>query len=187
MVKLLQSTANSKDYVDHFIKLYRLVDIVIELIAADSGVTSESKFRVFTTEVERLLLQSNIKSERAEPRNHSRGTAVIERSIRMIKELTRLAVVYVLTNPNFESFGFTRINVLKLWGELFNWSVAVINMKPALDKPSITGYESFTGRKPNMHNIRLLPIFSVVLLHVDDHSNSGAYQNLRKQVFLKGL
>eukprot|EP01034_Spumella_vulgaris_P022931 gene22931-29109_t len=165
--KLLKSTSNARSYVLECIENYRLYGIKIELLAADSGITSQSMFEVFTTDVEKLLQEHQIKQERAEPYNHSRGTPVVERVIRAIKELIRLAMMYILTNPNFESLGFTKVNILKLWGELFYWSINVINFKPCPHKKEITRYEAFYGKKPNIQNMRILPIFSVVLLYRD--------------------
>eukprot|EP01034_Spumella_vulgaris_P034104 gene34104-42052_t len=167
---LLKYTAKSEEYVQDCITDFELNGVQIELLAADSGVNPQSMFQVMTGTVERLLQQKKIKSERAEPFNHSRGTPVVERAIRSIKELIRLAMLYITTNPNFGSLGFTKVSVLKLWGELFYWSINVINMKPCPSRPEITRYEAFYGKKPNIQNIRLLPIFSVVLLYRDAES-----------------
>ena len=171
MGKLLKKLGNSKVYVSEFISLYELAKIKMVLLAADSGVNSQSMFEVFTTEVEQLLIDHGIRSERAEPHNHARGTPVVERTIRSIKELMRLAIVYVFSNPNFKSFGFTRVNILKLWGELFNWSIAVINFKPCPNNKTITRYEAFYGKQPNFQNIRMLPIFSVFNVYRKDNNN----------------
>ena len=168
--RLLKSTANSKEYVAEFINSYKLDKVTVLLIAADSGVNSESKFRVYTSDVEQLLLACEIKSERAEPRNHSRGTPVVERTIRQIKELIHLAIVYILTNPNFDVFGFSQLNILKLWGELFNWAIAIINLKSCPNQPEITRYEAFKCCRPNFQNIRILPIFSAVLVYRESNS-----------------
>ncbi len=165
--KLVKSQSNTKVVVEETIDLYHLHNIAIELMSADSGVISQSKFSVFKPEVEAYLHSRGIKTERAEPHNHSRGTSHVERAIRAVKDLTRIAILYILRNPNFPIFGFSKINILKLWGELFHWAITVINLKPSVSNDRISKYEAFTGIKPNLQNIRLLPIFSVVLVPRD--------------------
>ena len=58
-----------------------------------------------------------------------------ENAIGLIKNLMSLAITFVLRNPNFSITGFTKIEILKLWGEFFNWCIAVINMKPSPHVP----------------------------------------------------
>ena len=74
-----------------------------------------------------------------------------------------LAITLVLRNPNFSVTGFTQIEILKLWGEFFNWAIAVINMKPSPHVPQRSRYEVFKKKTPNMQNIRLLPIGAIVM------------------------
>lgn len=170
---LRKNTGRSVEFVSEFVKRCKLYNVSVELLSADSGVNPQSMFQIMTSDVEKYLCDCGIKSERAEPYNHSRGTPVVERSIRMIKELIRLAVMYVTTNPNFKSFGFAHVDILKLWGELFYWSIAVINLKPCPGDERITRYEAFHGKRPNMQNIRILPIFAALLVYRDGNKNSS--------------
>jgi hypothetical protein len=174
--KLLKTFANSSIVVEEFIDRYRLQGINIELIAADSGVIERSVFQVLTTKTEQMLLKRGIKSERTEPFNHSRGSARVERAIRQIKELMRMAFTFIFRNPNLSVLGFTKLQIMKLWGEIFYWSIHVLNLKPCPNEPTKTRYEVFMKVKPNMQDIRLLPIFSVILVQRDSpekHSNTN--------------
>ena len=164
MLQLIASKANTRKFVNHFINEYNLHDKQIQLIASDSGIVSQGVFQVLTPELEEYLHRHGIKTQRAEPHNHSKGGATVERHIGMIKSLIRLAVNYVLANPNFNSFGFSKLQILKLWGELSYWAATIINLKPSPHDKSKTRYEVFYGVKPNMQNIRILPIFSFVMI-----------------------
>ena len=176
--KLLKSKSHSIEYVRHFVLQYQTAGIAITKVASDSGVLTQSTFNTMTPEVEGYLLSLNIKTERAEPHNHSRGTATVERSIRSIKDLMRMAFTYVLRNPNLSEVGMTTEHILKLWGELFFWAITVINFKVCGHKSDKSKYEVFTGTTPNMQTMRLLPIFSFVLVY-DEHNKKsttfGAY------------
>jgi len=163
--KLLTSTRNSMVVIEDILKFYHVHNIPIKLISADSGVISQGVFQVLKPEVEAFLHDRGIQTERAEPHNHSRGTSHVERAIRSIKDLIRIAVLYILRNPNFPVLGFSELDILKLWGELFHWAINIINLKVCPNAPTKSKLEVFTGVKPNMQNIRLLPIFSVVLAY----------------------
>ena len=81
---------------------------------------SQSLFRVAIPENQKYLTEvGNIVAECGEAYNHNNGTAYIEHVIRQVKELQRFAILYILRNPNFQHFKFTRIQIFKLWGELF--------------------------------------------------------------------
>ncbi len=163
--KLMKVGVPFKDEVLYLLKMIRLVDKVQPVVlAADSGIVSQSKYESFHTEIEGILSDLEIKYEKVEPYNHARGGAVVEVSIRLIKQLIRLATMYVLTNPNFSSFGFEKVDIFRMWGELFGWAIIMINLKPSPNNPKITRYEAYYGKKPNVHNIRVLPIFSCVLV-----------------------
>eukprot|EP01041_Mallomonas_annulata_P002805 gene2805-5522_t len=166
--KLLKSVANPELFVEEMIMKVENAGHKIQKLAADSGVLTASVFQVITPKVESLCLLKNITPERAEPYNHARGTGSVEVSIKLIKELIRLAVTLILRNPNFKVTGFNDIDIYKLWGEFFLWAITVINFKPCPIDSSKSRYEVFYNRKPNMQNIRLLPIGSIliVLRHV---------------------
>jgi len=141
----------------------------IQLFSADQGILHQSQFRVATPDVQQYLLNSNIHCEVGEAYNHNIGTPHIEKTLRPIQELIRFAMLYVLRNPNFKHFGFSRTQILKLWGEIFYWAIVIINLKPSYHNPTITKHEHFTGQKPDLRAIRLLPIFSslYVLRHAE--------------------
>ena len=164
---LLNSKANAIEFVRRFVEDYELGGNNIELLAADSGIYTQSKFQVYVPEVEAYLRSKRIKAERAEPENHQRGTPTVEAAIRRVKELTRMAYSYASRNPNFnvlQADGFNNDKLKRLWGELVNWSTAVINMKPCPHDKTKTRYEVYHKKKPNMQDIRLLPIFSVIMV-----------------------
>eukprot|EP01036_Dinobryon_divergens_P033627 gene33627-43460_t len=151
--------------------------------AADQGVISQSLFRVSIPAVQKFLREHNppIIPECGEAHNHNNGTPYIEHIIRQIKELIRFAILYLLRNPNFASFHFTRRQCLRLWGELFYWAIAFINLKPSYNKPTITRYEHYLTTKPDLRTIRLLPIFSSLYVlrrakHAELHSQHDLWQ-----------
>jgi hypothetical protein len=128
-----------------------------------------SLFHVAIPEVQKYLREDeNIVPEFGEAYNHNNGTPYIEHLIRQIKELQRFAVLYILRNPNFKDFKFTRVQIFKLWGELYYWTLMIINLKPAFNDPTITKYQAFHQKKPDLRMIRLLPIFFV--LYVQRHA-----------------
>jgi hypothetical protein len=134
------------------------------IFAADQGVISQSLYRVSIPAVQKYLREHTppIIPECGEAYNHNNGTPHIEHVIRQIKELIRFAILYLLRNPNFASFHFTRKQCLRLWGELFYWAIMIINLKPAYNNPTITRYEAYLQTKPDLRAIRLLPIFSTL-------------------------
>ena len=80
------------------------------MFAADQGVLSQASFRVSLPEVIHYLQGvGHIFPECGEAYNHNNGTPHKEHVIRQIKELQRFAMLYILRNPNFKHFQFTRI------------------------------------------------------------------------------
>jgi hypothetical protein len=175
--KLLSTLKNSITYVKHFVDQYQIHNKQIKLVAADSGVISQSMFQVMTPDVEAYLQHKSIQVERSEPHNHSRGTAVAERTIRTIKELMNMAVTYALKNPNLHTTGFTPPHILKLWGELFMWAVTINNLKICGSTKTKSKHEVYFNKRPNIQDIRLLPIFSILLAYNDTNTNTYAYTN----------
>lgn len=170
--------------VDYVNAKYQTAKHKIDLFAADQGVLSQSMFQVMTPEVEKYLLDHRIESECAMPHNHNYGTNRIERTLRTIQELIRFAMIYILFNPNFETFGFTKTQVLKLWGELFHWAILLINLKQSPCDPKKTKYEVFLGIPPDLRNFPLLPIFaSLYVLRVSGNADLNSVH----QFWQKGL
>ena len=122
----------------------------VKVFAANQGILSQAFFRVFLPEVIHYLQEvEHIFSECGEAYNHYKGTPHIEHVIRQIEELQRFAMLFILRNPNFKHFQFTRIQIFKLWGGLIYWAIVIINLKPAYNDPTITTtYEAYYGRKP---------------------------------------
>lgn len=181
--ELVMSTARPLDIVKRCVQRYEMLGHKIENFCADSGVSSQSMFQVFTPEVEGYLLEKGIQSHRAEPYNHSNGTEHVENVIGTIKRKMGMAVNYILRNPNFHLLQFSKLQVLKMWGELFYWAIITINLSRCVNNLKLTKYEMFRRVRPNIQEIRLLPIFSIVMVYrhvataaVIDNSNGAFYQ-----------
>ena len=84
-----------------------------------------------------------------------------------------MAVTYILQHPQFSQLGVSRQQIQRLLGELFYWSLAVINNKPSPTNYDKTRYELFFGSPPSMKDIILLPIFSVVMFKEDTTDRSS--------------
>ena len=165
--KLLKSTANSVLFVNEFVAKVELEGWNIAVLAADSGVLTSSMFQVMTPAVEAMCLkhQPVIRAVRSEPYDHSLETGTVENAIGLIKRLIALAILLILRNPNLSVTGFTKIQVLKLWGEFFTWAITVVNLKPCPHDNTKSRYEVFMKKKPNMQNIRILPIGAIVMVY----------------------
>ncbi len=160
--ELAKSVANSVDFVRNTVSTYERFHHEIVLFAADQGILTQSHFRVFMPAARKYLESKGIRTECSEAYTHDHGTSHVERAIRAIKEKIRFAVLYLFNNPNFVYLGFTKTQILQLWGDLFYWALHVINLQPCVNVPEKTKYELFHGRKPDLRSIRLLPIFSVL-------------------------
>ena len=162
--KLRKPNSKSLDSVKECIAMLQGLGVKIEKFAADSGYLSDSQYRTFTSDVVAHLLECNIEIERAEAYNHSIGTAFIENMVKLIKQLMRQAYRYVETNVNMKKLAFKELDILKLWGEIFHWAINVINLYPSPRVEGMTREEAFSGVQPNIQQMRLLPIFSTVLV-----------------------
>lgn len=182
---LLTSTAKSIEFVQRYIEEYELIGHKVELVAADSGIISMSKFQVLDPEVETYLRRKKIKVERAEPHNHQMGSPTVENTIGRLKKHINVAITFLLMNPAFPQLGFTEDHVYRLWGELLMWATTVINMKPCTNDPKKSRYEVFHNKVPNMQNIRMLPICSIVLFIRDEKSQGQGGVN--KQIHKVGV
>lgn len=163
--ELVKTTARPIELVQRCVQALVLEGHQMQTFAADSGVSSQSMFQVFTPQVDAYLLEQRVHSVRSEPYNHSNGTPHVENVIKPIKLRIRMATQYLLSNPNFIRLNITEEQVLRLWGELFYWAMMVINLSECSNVPGKTKYEVFTGRRPNIQEIRLLPIFSIVMVY----------------------
>jgi hypothetical protein len=76
-----------------------------------------------------------------------------------------MAYEYVLQNQNIRCLGFTTLQLLQLWGEIFHWTILVENLKICPHVKGKTAHEVWTGTPPHIQTLRLLPIFSVVKVY----------------------
>ncbi len=181
MTRLLRTLAHTLVFIKYFIEEFEQNEIQVKLFASDSGIVSQSKFQVMTSDTEQFLRSKKIKTERAEPYNHQIGTPTVEQTIRRLKELINVAISFILRNPVFPLLGFTELQIKQLWGELLMWATVMINLKPCPHDKTKTRYEVFYKKKPNIQNIRILPIFSVVLVPRMVHNpDDGTYKMMNK-------
>jgi hypothetical protein len=155
------------DSVKEVVAEYALYGKSIKVLAADSGFLAVSPYRLLTPESIKFLIESKVLYERAESYNHSMGTPRAEVNIKLLKMKMRMAYRYIESNSYVDKLPFSRLNILQLWGEVFHWALFVMNMHPSPANPSMTRSEAFTGVKPNMQQTRMLPIFCVVLVHLE--------------------
>jgi hypothetical protein len=160
---------------DEYIDIFKTAQRPIETIVADSQIVSESLFRVFNSEVIKLLIKKGIKYQKVMPNEHSIGGNKIEVCVRYVKEKMRLAYNYVMANPNIFLIGYTERELLKLWGEVFYWAVFVYSLGPSYRDKTKSKYEDFMGYPPNIQVLRLLPIFSILLVHTGEVYEYGLY------------
>jgi hypothetical protein len=165
MGKLVKSVADPEVFVEQFLTRFKLDNWTVSGLAADSGIVTNAQFQVMTTKVEDLCARWHVQQlERSLPYDHARITGQVEIEIQMIKKLIKVAITLILRNPNFPVLGFAPITVFKLWGEFYLWAIQVINLKPCPRVPLKTRYEVYHGKKPNMQDIRLLPIGCVLVV-----------------------
>ena len=118
---------NSLPLVQSTIEAQKARKFRTDVFAADQGILSQALFRVAVPAVQQYLKEQDppIIPECGEAHNHNNGTPHIEHLGRQLKELERFGVLYVLRNPNFSKFKFTKVQILKLWGELFYWALFI--------------------------------------------------------------
>ena len=154
--RLVPSMKHSLDHVQYVIESYKRDGHQVQVFAADQGVLSQAMFKIVTPEVDKYLLQQQVKAEISEPYTHNNGSTHVERVIRTIQELMRFAMLYVLKNPNFPSFGFTKKQIMKCWGNISLWSINLVNLQPCVHAPPKTKYEVYHNERPDLRQIRLL-------------------------------
>lgn len=184
--RLLLNQANAVEWVQATIDLYATAGYTIAEFAADRQIIHEGKFRVATAAVVALLRRNKIAFRGAEPSNHSNGTPHVERIIGVIQEKMRMAVQYILRNPNLKYLEFSKKNILQLWGELFHWAIVIINLKECPHVKGKTRYEVFHKKKPNIQEIRLLPIFSVLMV-LREEPNAASIDGANRRFYQYGL
>jgi hypothetical protein len=160
----------SIDLVNSILDIYETCKHPVQLLVADCGIVSDNRFRVLTPAVLQVLTKRLVRYKKVMPgdRNHSIGGNFVENQIRYIKRKMRLAMIYIMSNPNINHLTYTDDDLLKLWGEIFLWACLVVNFGPSYCNPNITRWEAFTGRAPNIQTIRLLPIFAILLVNTGE-------------------
>jgi hypothetical protein len=134
-----------------------------------------------TPEVVDYLMSNGMQHRIAEPHNHSNGTPLAEISIRWIKRKMDMAFEYAFANDHLIKLGYLNHDIISLWGEVFHWAVAAMNCHSCPNDKSKTRYEVFWGSRPNLQQIRFLPIFSVVLIW-RERPREGQAQNTKAYV-----
>ena len=102
---------NSLPLVQSTIEAQKARKFKTEVFAADQGILSQALFRVAVPAVQQYLTEQDppiIPECGGEAHNHNNGTPHIEHLSRQLKELERFEVFYVLRNPNFSKFKFTK-------------------------------------------------------------------------------
>jgi Reverse transcriptase (RNA-dependent DNA polymerase) len=167
----------SIDLVNSILDIYETCKHPVQLLVADCGIVSDNRFRVLTPAVLQVLTKRLVRYKKVMPgdRNHSIGGNFVENQIRYIKRKMRLAMIYIMSNPNINHLTYTDNDLLKLWGEIFLWACLVVNFGPSYCNPNITRWEAFTGRAPNLQTIRLLPIFAILLVNTGEVYEYGIY------------
>jgi len=61
-------------------------------------------------------------------------------------------MLYILNNPNFPSFGFTKKQIMKCWGNIVLWSINLVNLKPFVHAPTKTKYEVYHNERPDLES-----------------------------------
>jgi hypothetical protein len=175
--KLGKPETTSLELVTNILDVCETCKHPVQLLVADCGIVSDNRFRVLTSAVLQILTKRLVRYKKVMPgdRNHSIGGNFVENIIRYIKRKMRLAIIYIMSNPNIVHLTFTDEDLLKLWGEIFLWACLVINLGPSYCNPNITRWEAFTGKAPNIQTLRLLPIFSILLVHTGEVYEYGIY------------
>lgn len=161
---LLTTLGRPEDSVRRVFEDYALCGYKIGTVSADTGIVPAPMYMTFTGPVLILLREKQAWYHRAENNNHAIGGEDIENGVKQVRRLMRVAFAYVLQNPNVALLGWQHEELLRLWGEVFLWSLVVINLRKCKNVPEKTRYEVFMQRRFNMQRVRLLPIFSVVLV-----------------------
>ena len=163
--RLVKRLSKSYLLIADLIKTYKMYGHTIQTLATDEGIINPGEYRVSDTKSMELLLENNIKFDQAEPYNHSNGLALPENAGKNIKQLKRMAITYLMTNKYvMDYFKWKPTQYLQLWGEAVHWAALVLSLRPSPGDPSVSRYQMFMNIVPNVQDIRLLPIFCVVMV-----------------------
>lgn len=160
---LLKDTKSAIDIVIKFVTDIADHGYTVKTIGMDTGICSHPVYQIGFSAVQDFCRTSGINIHLAEPHHHSSGTPTVENAGRLVKSIMRLGLTYGLSNPNVNVTKFSEIDVKRFWGEAMIWSVYCVNLQPSKGS-NITKYESFRMKKPNIQEMRLLPMFAVVMI-----------------------
>lgn len=184
--KLVTSVAKSVECVKELVEFYEKHGHKVHEIAADRGIVTEGKFRITTPETIAYCSSKGIRTKGAEPYNHSNGTPHVERVIQVVENMIRMGTHYMLQNPNLQYLKYSKKDILMLWGELFLWSMVVISLKSSPKNPKVSRHFLFYRVVPNIQDIRLLPIFAVLLVYRHVPSSSSL-DGANRPFYMHGL
>jgi hypothetical protein len=117
--KLVRKTAVPLEVIEEAFGIYKRYGHKIRKFKADSGISTSSEFKVFTTEVDKFLIKEGCEIVKAEPFNHANGIPLVERCIQSVKNKMRMAFQYALTNQNIARIGFSPLQITDC-GERFS-------------------------------------------------------------------
>ena len=86
-----------------------------------------------------------------------------------------MATTYAVNNPNIAALGFSHEDIYKCWGVLALWAAAAINFRPSLNDPDMSCYQAYRNLPANIQTLRMLPIFSVVLINIPAVRKTSTY------------
>ena len=141
--RICKDEVTSVEIIKELIDVYETCEHPIKTLIADEGLVSESSFKVFTPAVQTLLLDKHIKFQKVMPggRNHSNGGNIIEPAIRYMKRKMRLAFNCAMSNEAIFTIGFTEMEILRFWGDIFYWALLANNLGRSFCDPTKTKYE----------------------------------------------
>jgi hypothetical protein len=162
MLKLFSKGTKSEEVIKWLFQSYESVGHKVKMVGADSWEVSVSDLRLFDTEDLQLIFNRGARFMPTEAHNHSNGGQWYENGIMLVKQRTRGCFRFVFANPHVFEMGWTVPYLCKLWGEAFHNAVNAINLTESPRNPGKSRWEVFLGEKPDMQQIRMLPMFAVV-------------------------
>ena len=163
MGDLVRKGTKSEDILTKLFDRFRVKNHSVKIIGGDAAEVSQSELRLFTTEDLKLIANRGACFLPAESHNHSNGGQYVENGNKLVKQKMRLFYQFAFGNPNIEQLGWTVLLLSKLWGEAFFSALYSLNLTECPHVPGKSRYEVFMRAKPDLQQIRMLPIFSVVM------------------------
>ena len=164
-------------FIKEIFQLYKLFNHKIRKLASDSGVIPPSI--VTMTPTMSYLLAHGCLPRIAAPYDHNNGTPDIEGCIKSVTDLVNMAFGYACDLDYLPKLGWNDVETLyTLWAEIVNWAITVLNQRLCPHDSTKTVEEVFTGRRANLQDKKMLPIFCFVLVYFptgkDPNTNKGS-------------